>query len=117
MVRAPASHQCDPASTPSVDAICGLSLLLVLSFAPRDFSPNTPFSPLLKTNTSKFQFDLGRTDTFKRVHMNSYVLRGKQITIYNLFFQCAAVDTRKFPSLSPSRRYVCRLARAAFFPC
>ena len=24
-----------------------------------------------KTNTSKFQFDLERTDTFKRVHMNS----------------------------------------------
>ena len=34
------------------------------------------FSPLLKTNTSKFQFDLERTDTFKRVHVNSYVLRG-----------------------------------------
>ena len=29
-----------------------------------------------KTNTSKFQFDLERTDTFKRAHMNSYVLRG-----------------------------------------
>ena len=29
-----------------------------------------------KTNTSKFQFDLERTDTFKRVHKNSYVLRG-----------------------------------------
>ena len=29
-----------------------------------------------ETNTSKFQFDLERTDTFKRVHMNSYVLRG-----------------------------------------
>ena len=28
-----------------------------------------------KTNTSKFQFDLERTDMFKRVHMNSYVLR------------------------------------------
>ena len=29
-----------------------------------------------KTNTSKFQFDLERTDTFKRVYMNSCVLRG-----------------------------------------
>ena len=29
-----------------------------------------------KTNISKFQFDLERTDTFKRVHMNFYVLRG-----------------------------------------
>ena len=31
--------------TYGVDAICGLSLLLVLSFAPRDFSPGTPVFP------------------------------------------------------------------------
>ena len=29
----------------SFDAICGLSLLLVLSFAPRGFSPGTPVFP------------------------------------------------------------------------
>ena len=42
-VRALASHQCGPAtSNPGVDAICGLSLLLVLSLAPsRGFSPGT----------------------------------------------------------------------------
>ena len=34
-----------PASNPGVEAICGLSLLLVLSFAPRDFSPGTPVFP------------------------------------------------------------------------
>ena len=45
VVRALASHQCDPGSNPGVDAICGLSLLLVLSFAPRGFSPGTPVSP------------------------------------------------------------------------
>ena len=35
---------------PGVDAICGLSLLLVRSFAPRGFSPGTPVfpSPLLR---------------------------------------------------------------------
>ena len=43
-----ASHQCGQGSNPSIDAICGLSLLLVLSLAPRGFSPGTPFSPLLK---------------------------------------------------------------------
>ena len=32
------SHQCDPGSNPGVDAICELSLLLVLSFASRGFS-------------------------------------------------------------------------------
>ena len=39
MVRALASHQC------VVDAICGLNLLLVLSLAPRGFSPTTPVFP------------------------------------------------------------------------
>ena len=38
VVRVLASHKCCPGSNPGVDAICGLSLLLVLSFAPRDFS-------------------------------------------------------------------------------
>ena len=33
------------ASNPSVNAICGLSLLLVLSLAPRGFSPGTPVFP------------------------------------------------------------------------
>ena len=42
VVRALASHQCGPGSNPGVDAICGLGLLLVLSFAPRGFSPGTP---------------------------------------------------------------------------
>ena len=45
MVRALASHQCGPGSNPGIDAICGLSLLLVLSFAPRGFSPGTPVFP------------------------------------------------------------------------
>ena len=45
MVRALASHQCGPGSNPGVDAMCGLSLLLVLSLAPRGFSPGTPVFP------------------------------------------------------------------------
>ena len=45
MVRALASHHCGPGCNPGVDAICGLSLLLVLSFAPRGFSPVTPVFP------------------------------------------------------------------------
>ena len=32
-------------STPSIDAICGLNLLLVLSLAPRGFSPGIPVFP------------------------------------------------------------------------
>jgi len=57
VVRALASHQCGPGSNPGVDAICGLSLLLVLSLAPRVFSPGTPvFRPLLKNQ--HFQFPI-----------------------------------------------------------
>ena len=45
MVRALASLQCGPGSNPGVDVICGLSLLLVLSLAPRGFSPGTSVFP------------------------------------------------------------------------
>ena len=45
MVRALASHQCGPGSNPGEDAICRLSLLFVLSFTPRGFSPGTPVFP------------------------------------------------------------------------
>ena len=41
VVRVLTSHQCGPVSTPGIDAICGLSLLLDLSLAPRGFSPGT----------------------------------------------------------------------------
>ena len=45
VVRALASNQCGPGLNPGVDAICRFSLLLVLSFAPRGFSPGSPVSP------------------------------------------------------------------------
>ena len=45
MVSALASHKCGQGSNPGVDAICGLSLLLVLSFVPRGFSPGTSVFP------------------------------------------------------------------------
>ena len=45
VVRAVSFHQCGPGSNPGVDAKCGLSLLLVLSFSPRGFSPGTPVFP------------------------------------------------------------------------
>ena len=46
MVRALASHQCSLGSNLGVNAIIGLSLLLVLSLPPRGFSPRgTPVFP------------------------------------------------------------------------
>ena len=48
VVRALASHQCGPGSNPGVEAICGLSLFLVLSFAREVFLRVLRFSPILK---------------------------------------------------------------------
>ena len=45
VVIALSSHQCGLGSTPGVDAICLLSLLFVLSLAPRGFSPGSPVFP------------------------------------------------------------------------
>ena len=43
--RVLSSHQCGLGSNPSVNTICGLSLLLVLSLAPRGFPLGTPVFP------------------------------------------------------------------------
>ena len=45
VVRALAFHQCDPGSIPRIGVICELSLLLVLIFALRGFSPGTSVFP------------------------------------------------------------------------
>ena len=56
--RALASQQCGPGSNSGVDATCGLSLLLVFSYAPKGFSPGTPVFPFpQKPSFSKLQFD------------------------------------------------------------
>ena len=57
VVRALASHQYAPGWNPGFDSICWLSLLLVLSFAPRGFSPGTlvfpsPQKPTLPNSNS-----------------------------------------------------------------
>ena len=63
MVRALVFHQCGPGSNPGVEAICGLSSLLVLSFVPRGFSPRTPVFPspqkptLPNSNSTRNQVD------------------------------------------------------------
>ena len=58
VLRTLISHQCGLGSNPGSGAICGLSLLLFLTLAPRGFSLGTPvlLSPQ-KPTVSKFQFD------------------------------------------------------------
>ena len=59
VVRAVASHQCGPGSNPGVDTICGLSLWLVLSFAPRSFFSGYSGFPLSsKLNIIIFKFHI-----------------------------------------------------------
>ena len=41
VARTLTSHQCSPGSIPGLGVTCGLSLLLVLILALRDFSPGT----------------------------------------------------------------------------
>ena len=50
VVKALVSHQCGPGLVPRIDAICGLSLLLGLSFAPRGFSLGTFLNSNSTTN-------------------------------------------------------------------
>ena len=63
MVRALASHQCGPGSNPGIDAICGLSLLFVLSLAPRGFSPGTPVFPSPQKLTLPNSNSIGKART------------------------------------------------------
>ena len=60
MVRALASHHCVPGSIPGPGVICGLSLMLVLSLAPRGFSAGSPIflTQQLTNQHFKFQLDL-----------------------------------------------------------
>ena len=65
MVRALASHQCGPGSNPGVDMWVEFVVGSLLCSA-RFFSGYSGFPLSPKTNTSKFQFYLERTDTEKR---------------------------------------------------
>ena len=68
VVRVLASHQYGPGSIPGPSVICGLSLLLILYSAPKDFSPGTTFP-----NSNSI---LECTDISERVLVNSLVLGG-----------------------------------------
>ena len=94
-VKPLSSHQCGPGSNPGVDAICGLSLLLVLSLAPRGFSPGTPVFPspqkltFPNSNSTRNQVDkeaLCGCATFKSLFI--YLLRGYLIIfVFSMSFQ------------------------------
>ena len=83
VVRALGSHQCGPGSNPGVEAISGLNLLLVLSLAPRGFSPITlvfpsPQKPTLPNSNSIWNTRT-RLNEFVRTPIKCFM--GRQITI------------------------------------
>ena len=83
VVKVLASHQCGPGSNPGADAICGLSLLLVLSLAPRGFSPGTPVFPSPQKPTFP-----NSNSTMRRNQVDEEPLCGCatcKIVIYSLF--------------------------------
>ena len=81
MVRALTSHKCGPGSNPSVDSICGLSLLLVQSALLREV-----FRRVLRFSPSK------KTPTFPN---SSYTSNGSQ-EIFNIFFANGRITFIKF---------------------
>ena len=78
-------HQCDPGSNPGVDSKRSYSLLLVLSFASRGFSPDTPVFPCPQKPTLPNSNSILNAQT----RLNEFIRTpkcfvGKQITIYSL---------------------------------
>ena len=119
-----ASHQCGPGSNPGVDAMCGLSLLLVLPLAPRGFSPGTPVFPspqkltFPNSNSTRNQVDKEAQcgcATFKSLFI--YLLRGyliifvfvDEFPVGNVcnFFLMASISVRfeEYPSKGLVKRY------------
>ena len=94
VVRALAFHQCGPGSNPDVDAICGLSLLLVLSLALRGFSLGTLVFPSPQKPTLPNSNSIWNT----RTRLNEFIWTlkcfvGKK-AIY-IFFYNAAIAAKK----------------------
>ena len=114
MVRALDSHQYDPGSNTGVDDICGLSLLLVLSLAPRGFSPGTPvFPPPQKPtfpNSNSIWNARTRLNVFSRT-LNCFVSKKIQPTyVITLGYQTiSSVNTNFFVSIFYIAQLSCHL--------
>ena len=103
-----ASHQCGPGSNPGVDAIFGLSLLLVLSLGPRGFSPGIPVWPspqkptLPNSNSTRNQVDeepLCGCATSKSLFIYFIHLNGRHTLTKNL----NNIANLRFPVIGPMR--------------
>ena len=76
VVRALDSQRCGSGSTPGHDAVCGLSLLLVIFSAPRGFSPVFPSSQKLTIpNSNSIQISVDALSNMDWVCWFSTLLR------------------------------------------
>ena len=105
VVRALACHQCGPGSNPSVDTICGLSLLLVLSLAPRGFSPGTPVFPSPQNQHFQIQIRPGIDHYVDVLPPNRYLF----IYLIVIFF----LSLSSFYNLSIPAEYLCLITSTA----
>ena len=113
VVRALASHQCDPGSIPGPGVICGLSLLLVLYSALRGFSPGTPvFSSPQKPTFTNSNWTLectGISNEFLRtpgapwvnkldlqLHYMMIIIDKIASKTRKVLFSAATIDSRKY---------------------
>ena len=87
MVRALASHQCGRGSYPGVDAICGSSLLLVLSLAPRGFFRGTPIFPLDLLKNQHFQIPIRPGIRWTKNHYVDVLPANRYLFIYFIYLQ------------------------------
>ena len=93
------SHQCRPGSIPGVDAICGLSLLLVLVLDLRVVSPASPvfLSPQNVVEFLVFSSCYSPNYLFNN-HLISVIICNNQ---YFVFLQLNLLSTRCLSSLFP----------------
>ena len=85
------------ASNPGVDAICVLSLLLVLFFASRGFSPGTPVFPSRLEPTIPKSNSIWNT----RTHFNEFLSTPKCSVGKQIYYSCNLVTGTGIPSLWP----------------
>ena len=112
VVRALASHQCGPGSTTGVDAICRLSLLLVLSLAPRGFSPGSPVfpSPQKPTLPNSNSIWNARTRLNEFIYTPICFVVKQAIYNFNFFFAHFIVAVAVFTHWAICSHFICLMS-------
>ena len=98
---------------PGVDAICRVSLLLVLSFSPRGFFPCTRFSPLLKNQHSKFSLTRNQVD--EEPLSGCATSKSKSLFIYSFTYSFIYLSISRIIKISCMNCYDVRFWRPSLY--